>query len=177
MSSKRQRESDDKKFLPKKPWPAREQPNKTVKTLRYALGYEVRTEIIDNIGYMGRPFKKNRNKSGRFMTMRSAYTPKGDYLGDPRHARYIFKRGITRCEKTKPDHCVCSIGFNPTEQKWYGWSHRAICGFGKGDRIYNERWKKQRADGKTPHVKHGDRVIKTMAHAKLAASRFACSVS
>ncbi len=27
---------------------------------------------------------------------------------------------------------IC-IGFNPNEQKWYGWSHRAIFGFGVGD--------------------------------------------
>lgn len=27
---------------------------------------------------------------------------------------------------------VCSIGFNEKEQKWYGWSHRAIFGFGIG---------------------------------------------
>ena len=27
---------------------------------------------------------------------------------------------------------VAQLGFNPTEQKWYGWSHRAIHGFGIG---------------------------------------------
>ena len=28
-----------------------------------------------------------------------------------------------------------NIGFNPEENKWYGWSHRAICGFTIGDEI------------------------------------------
>jgi len=29
---------------------------------------------------------------------------------------------------------VACIGFSPTEQKWYGWSHRAIYGFGIGSK-------------------------------------------
>ena len=35
-------------------------------------------------------------------------------------------------QKAKQSHCVCSIGFSEKEQKWYGWSHRAIFGFGIG---------------------------------------------
>jgi hypothetical protein len=42
------------------------------------------------------------------------------------------ERGI-KPEKSHPDNAVCSIGFCDREQKWYGWSHRAICGFGIGD--------------------------------------------
>lgn len=30
---------------------------------------------------------------------------------------------------------VCSIGWNPSEQKWYGWSHRAIHGFTIGSEV------------------------------------------
>ena len=30
---------------------------------------------------------------------------------------------------------VCTIGFCEREQKWYGWSHRAIYGFGIGDEV------------------------------------------
>jgi len=33
---------------------------------------------------------------------------------------------------------VCSIGFSTAEQKWYGWSHRAMCGFEIGDKIEND---------------------------------------
>ena len=65
--------------------------------------------------------------------MKAAYTPGGDYIGDPKEARVLCKdRGIAP-EKRSPDSAVCSIGFCETEQKWYGWSHRAICGFGVGD--------------------------------------------
>jgi len=164
------------KYTPSKPWPKKVQPRKVVHVLRYAMGYEVRTALVDNLDYM-RPARKWWNKPGRWLVMRSAYTPTGDYIGSPKNARYLFKRGINQIEKSKSDHSVCSIGFNPKDKKWYGWSHRAICGFGNGDRIYDERWKKQRADGKTPFKKHGDRIITTQAHAKLAAKRFASSVS
>ena len=164
-----------KTYLPLRPWPKKSQPRKVVKVLHYAVGYEVRTEIVDNLEYMGPVARKWQNKSGRFMVMRSAYTPKGDYIGNPKFVRFLFRRGIRLIEKAAPSHSICSIGFNAKEGKWYGWSHRAICGFGLGDRIFNERWKK--ATGKTPFIRHGDRVITQYAHAKLAAKRFARSVS
>lgn len=166
----------NKLLCPRRPWPKKEQPRKTVKVLRYKVGYEVRTEIVDNLEYMG-PAKKWWNKPGRFMVMRIAYTPKGDYIGDPRFARRLFGRGIRLVEKADPSDNVCSIGLNPKTGRWSGWSHRAICSFGIGNRIFQSGWKKARKDGKTPFVKHGDRVIKTLAHAKLAAKRFAKYVS
>lgn len=30
---------------------------------------------------------------------------------------------------------VCSMGFSESQQKWYGWSHRAVAGFGVGDKV------------------------------------------
>jgi hypothetical protein len=30
-------------------------------------------------------------------------------------------------------HGVCSIGYSKRDGKWYGWSHRAVCGFERGD--------------------------------------------
>ena len=38
---------------------------------------------------------------------------------------YLLKLGIT-------EQVQSGLGFNPIEQKWYGWSHRAIFGFGIG---------------------------------------------
>jgi len=48
--------------------------------------------------------------------MITAYTPSGDYLGDPDFAKMLVKKGITQFENTEPDHCVCSIGFNPEKR-------------------------------------------------------------
>ena len=49
----------------------------------------------------------------------------------------IFKRylkfGITEyIQSIPPNGRTACIGFNPKEQKWYGWSHRALYGFGVG---------------------------------------------
>lgn len=64
--------------------------------------------------------------------IRCAFTPEGDYIGDPKMARLLITKKGIKPEKANPTHSVCSIGFNEQEQKWYGWSHRAIYGFGVG---------------------------------------------
>jgi hypothetical protein len=52
---------------------------------------------------------------------------------DTKHLEYLIKKGITDLQNTSgiSGH-TANIGFNPKEQKWYGWSHRAIFGFGIG---------------------------------------------
>ena len=95
---------------------------KLLKTWKYKAGYHVRYEEIsgDEAGG-GDPF-----------VMRSAYTPDGYYIGNPKFAMKLAKRGI-KPEKASPDHNVCSIGYSADENKWYGWSHRAMYGFTIGD--------------------------------------------
>ena len=91
---------------------------------RYKAGYEVREELIDDFGYGGQGF-----------TMKNSYTLDGHYIGDSKWGyRLCTKRGI-KPELAYPDNNVCSIGFCEKEQKWYGWSHRAIYGFGVGDSV------------------------------------------
>ena len=92
---------------------------KVLKVRHYKIGYEVRTEEFCF--------------DGECYTMKSAYTNKGDYIGNSRWAyRLYYKYGIIP-EKINPEDNVCSIGFCGKEQKWYGWSHRAMYGFGIGD--------------------------------------------
>lgn len=92
---------------------------------RYKAGYEIRREKrwSDEIG-------------GDPIFISSAYTvPEGLYIGSPKTAhRLIVQRGI-KPELYKQNGVVCSIGFCQKEQKWYGWSHRAIYGFGIGDLV------------------------------------------
>ncbi len=65
----------------------------------------------------------------------AAYNLNGDYIGDVETAKFLCDdRGIAP-ETVKPGDNVCSIGFCEREQKWYGWSHRAIHGFGIGDTV------------------------------------------
>lgn len=87
---------------------------------RYKAGYVIKEEI----------WKSSPDDEGTII--RQAYTPEGDYIGSSKSAYRLCKvRGI-KPEKSDPNHTVCSIGFCELEQKWYGWSHRAIYGFGIG---------------------------------------------
>lgn len=112
---------------------------------------------------------------GESFTMRSAFTPAGAYIGSPKDARVlIVKRGIAP-EMANPNHSVCSIGFCEPDQKWYGWSHRGICGFGIGDMLFEEFL--EGADDHTPFIAHGSKVIETLDEARQAAVNFADYVS
>ena len=64
--------------------------------------------------------------------MLSAYTPDGWYIGSVDAAARLVKLGIIPERKTK-DSGVCSIGVSYINNRWYGWSHRAIASFGIGD--------------------------------------------
>ncbi len=131
---------------------------------RFKAGYVLCHEDCEQRPYGGKGF----------LDMTSCYAPAGWWIGSTREARFfVVKRGLSRMQKTSWRHCVCSIGFNENEQKWYGWSHRAICGFGIGDRIFEERY----GNDETPFVSHGRRKIRTLKDAKRAACRFAGSVS
>lgn len=112
---------------------------KLIKTLNYKLGYKVLThEISGEEGGYG----PEEEGSSSFL-MRSAFTPAGLYIGNPKMARFlIIKKGIDPSTLAPLGHNeesnggfgrTCCTGFNPEEQKWYGWSHRAIHGFGVGD--------------------------------------------
>lgn len=125
--------------------------------------YEIRHELIDGSDY-----------NGPDTLMKSAYTHTGHYIGDTKLAhRLCITKNLTNLQKTHHSHCVCSIGFDKKKQKWYGWSHRAICGFGIGDKIFEGNF----GDDQTLFVRHGKKTVKSMKEAKLAASRFASYVS
>lgn len=129
---------------------------------KYKVGYEIRTE---------RYFVGDDEQE---VIIKSAYTiPEGHYIGSSKDAHYlIVKRGI-KPELSDTAHSVCSIGFCEREQKWAGWSHRAICHFGIGDRIFEECY----GDDDTLFTQHGRIVIETLDQAKRAAINFAESVS
>lgn len=70
--------------------------------------------------------------SGQTVTLYVAYALDGGYIGTPEVAHSLCnERGILP-ERRTPNSKVCSIGFSARDQKWYGWSHRAIYGFGVG---------------------------------------------
>lgn len=103
-------------------------------------------------------------------------TKTGGYIGArfrrrPYLIRFIAERGI-RAEIAHPDHSVCSIG-QAENGKWYGWSHRAMVGFGVGDRIFEAKF----GDEYTDLRKHGQHPIRTDSDARVSAVTFASYVS
>jgi len=99
-----------------------------ISTRCYKVGYQVQLERVTPLEDPEHP-----------VLMKSAYTtPEGHYIGDSKRAhRLMVRRGI-KPELASPDHNVCSIGFCEREQRWYGWSHRAIAGFGIGFEVTAE---------------------------------------
>lgn len=94
---------------------------------KYMAGYEIRTERVEM-------------DECPTITHKIAYTPAGDYIGSSRFAhRLCSVRGIapevSPATHSEGEGRVCSIGFSDKEQKWYGWSHRAIFGFAVGDQV------------------------------------------
>lgn len=84
----------------------------------------------------------------------------------------LTKRGIVP-ELSSDDHKVCSVGFCDREQKWYGWSHRAMGGFGLGDRIFEQEY----GNMDTLFTEHGAVQIVNLDQARQAAVNFADYVS
>ena len=98
-----------------------------VKFQRHYPGYIYRREIVDDSEYGG---------DGRLEIVNCYSDYSGDYMGSAKMARFLCKKhGVRRVQKAHPDHDICSVGFNEEKQKWYGWSHRAIYGFGIGTRV------------------------------------------
>lgn len=75
------------------------------------------------------------------------------FVGSENDLKYLLKNGITeKIQSAFTNGGSASLGFNPAEQKWYGWSHRAMFGFGigsyckKGDCAYRAENKEDFAE-------------------------------
>lgn len=101
--------------------------------------------------------------------MKEARTPSGDYIGNSKDAYHLCKKRGIAPQKRKPSSSVCSIGFCKAEQKWYGWSHRALFGFGIGSTI-------SKGDCTAEYMRVGFKA-KSLTDAKRMAEAFAESVS
>ena len=128
-----------------------------------------------------------RTKAGQYITCRTRKRPV--------LVKTIAKLEITP-ELANKTHNVCSVGKSAVDGKWYGWSHRAMVGFGVGDKIFQERYTggaklckscasrdiDKNCEGlpcpsSIPFNQHGANVIKTDADARKAAVAFARYVS
>jgi hypothetical protein len=113
---------------------------------------EVAERIANSIG------KKNKIKKALFHKSQEELIDK--YGIDPKTLDYDGRPGST----------IKNVGFSPSKQKWYGWSHRAIYGFGAGEEI------KKGSCLEEGKYKEGYK-IKSLEDAKKVAQTFARSVS
>lgn len=60
-------------------------------------------------------------------------TTDNSYVGDLEFVNKLEKLGIILVQKAIPTDNAASIGFDPKNNRWYGWSHRAIFSYGLGD--------------------------------------------
>lgn len=133
---------------------------KVVLTYQY-LGYEIRRIV-------------NRFDPEEKLTRDKAFTDKDEYIGGLEELEYLVtKCGLTQLQSAHEGvdsltgRKVVNIGFNEAEQKWYGWSHRAMQKFGIGDKALKLY----------PGVKIEGATIRTLEEAKEAAAAFSESVS
>lgn len=95
---------------------------KTISVRKFKLGYHAKKEVWEHGG-------------SEAVELTSAYTPEGHYIGRPKDAhRLITKYGV-KPELASPTNTVCTVGYSSRRRKWYGWSHRAIFGFGIGSTV------------------------------------------
>jgi hypothetical protein len=134
---------------------------KVLRERRYKSGYILRDEVWSLEG------------SNDTLMERMAYNPSGDYIGDSKTAYFLCSTKGIRPEKSCPDHSSCSIGYSTKDKRWYGWSHRAICGFKVGDMLFEEG----ACSDDVPFRKCGKKPIETLQEARQAAINFAKSVS
>lgn len=94
----------------------------------------IKTEILSSQTRNGMDYRKEiwTMEGNPSVAMRAVYNAGGVYVGDEETADFLAEKGIIPEPRT-PESTVCSIGFSDKDQKWYGWSHRAIFGFGVGD--------------------------------------------
>jgi len=124
-------------------------------------------------GYVYKRELVSDSSCNELFEMVSCYSPlDGSYIGNTKIARYLCKKIGIREIQAANGHQVATIGFNHIEQKWYGWSHRAICGFGIGDKVFIEDF----GDDETLFTEHGTETIEDLGQAKQAAINFAAYV-
>jgi len=93
-------------------------------TKKFKTGYILQKERVTSY--------RNDNKP---LDMTVAYNHDGDYMGGSKDAHFLCNKCGIKPELIDNGSSVCSIGFNEEEQKWYGWSHRAMYGFGVGSEV------------------------------------------
>ena len=125
----------DRFDLALKVWRRRSWPEYRPEALRWISdqGYCVLREFFNEEGYMNvsQPWDNDTPLEGAMGCIFMVYTePHHVFVGSVRDVYQFLKRGI------RP--VTHGTGFSEREQRWFGWSHRAMAGFGIGDVVDSE---------------------------------------
>lgn len=96
------------------------------KTLKETEFYDVIEQVVQ-VGY----------EADATTVMTSIFNKQGDYAGAAEDMREIFDKHAIAPELKDEDSGVCCIGWSEREQRYYGWSHRAVHGYAKGDASFD----------------------------------------
>jgi hypothetical protein len=106
--------------------------------LRDELGWVVNPVCIDliekNTGLRVRTHKFGTDEE--YVLPNSCISPDGVYVGDIETGWWYYKHGLRSIKGTHP-----STAWSKETKKWIGYSHRASCAFGKGDKLFDASWK------------------------------------
>ena len=97
-------------------------------------------KVFEDLGYVLRTEMWETGFGDDAIKIEAAYSLiDGGYIGDRDTVDLLCGKYGIRPEVSPPSKSkgatVCSIGFCEKEQKWYGWSHQAMYGFGIGDKV------------------------------------------
>ena len=130
----------------------------------------IRTVFIDTSN--GQEISKLEASLREHTQMISVYHVKGNYIGDIADAYRISNLTELRDSSGRSKNTV-AVGWNEDTETAYGWSHRAIVGFKRGDKMFEEDF----GDDKTLFTEHGTKTIETKRDALKSARAFAKYVS
>lgn len=91
------------------------------------------------------------------------------YLGDPEQAWFYHKKKLGPFYSTFGYGKPANVAYDPINDQWVGWSHRAMVGFKTGDALFREN----EGDENTPFKQYGNKKCQDMNDAFLAACNFA----
>lgn len=135
---------------------------------------------VKHKGYVVRFSYVKCDKTNMGILMAWAFTPEGFEIGEPEFARYLIKNGIAPTKIDVNRKGCCTIGFCKKEQKWYGFGHRGLCGFGVNDKLFDKEWipeGKKVCDDRIKFTERGSKTITNLEEAKQSAINFADYIS
>lgn len=138
----------------------------------FKTGYTlIKTKLWGESPYHG----KEGLPKEKALDMTVAYNHDGYYIGDSKSAHFYCNKLGIKPEPPSKDAYVCNNGYCEKDEKWYGWSHRAIVGFKIGDKLFDSKFKG--ATERTKFTEYGSKTITTKEEARQAAINFAAYVS